>query len=138
MEMKSDLSRDLVNRMIDEIQNKKNIELCDEIFSEAFINHTPPPGFSNNRDGMRQLFSMVHVGFPDGHISIEDQISDGSKVWTRKTFTGTHTGVFGSIPPSGKVVTYQVMDILSVENGKIAEHWSILDRLSLFRPLGVI
>jgi steroid delta-isomerase-like uncharacterized protein len=137
-QMKSGSCRDLVNRMIEEIQNNKHIELCDELFSENFINHTPPPGIASNRDGMRQLFSMMHTAFPDGHISIADQISDGSKVWTRKTFSGTHTGAFRNIPPTGKTITYEVVDILTIENGKMTQHWSVVDRLNLFQQLGAI
>jgi predicted ester cyclase len=136
--MKSDPSRDLVNRMIEEIQNNKRIELCDELFAENFINHTPSPNIANDRSGMRRLFSLVHTAFPDGRIAISDQISDGSKVWTRKTFSGTHTGAFGNVPPTGKLVTYEVIDILAVEDGKMIGHWSVVDRLNLFQQLGVI
>jgi predicted ester cyclase len=136
--MERDKSRDLVNLMIEEIQNKGNIDLVDEIFSEDFVNHHPPANISNDRNGMRQLFSMIYAAFPDGRITIGDQISDGKKVWTRKSFRGTHTGNFGSIQPSGKVITYQVIDILGIEGGKITEHWSVLDRYSLLQQLGVI
>ncbi len=128
----------LINLMIDEIQNKQNLDLCDEVFAEDFINHTPPANITNDRAGMRQLFSMTHKAFPDGHIVVNDQISDGIKVWSRKTFTGTHTDDFASVPASGKIISYEVMDILVVENGKMTEHWSVLDRLDLFRQLGVI
>jgi predicted ester cyclase len=131
-------NKDLVNRMIEEIQNRKNIALCDEIFSEAFVNHTPPRGLPADRDGMRRLFAMTHAGFPDGRIVVEDQTVAGDKVWTRKTFTGTHTGVFACAAPTGKVVTYQVMDILAVRDGRIVEHWSAVDRLDLFRQLGLM
>jgi hypothetical protein len=54
--MTAEQSKDLVNRMIEEIQNKKNIDLCDELFSDAFVNHTPPKGIAADRNGMRQLF----------------------------------------------------------------------------------
>jgi len=47
--------RDVVNRMIEEIQIGKKIELCEEIFSEAFVNHTPTPGIPADCEGMRQL-----------------------------------------------------------------------------------
>ena len=87
---------------------------------------------------MRQLFSMTHTAFPDGRILIEDQISDGDRVWTRKLFTGTHTGLFGSISPTGNTITYRVMDILTVKDEKMTEHWSVVDRLDLFQQLGVI
>jgi predicted ester cyclase len=136
--MSPEQSRDLVNRMIEGIQNNKNIALCDELLSDVFVNHTPPQGIADDREGMRRLFPMMHAGFPDGRISIEDQVAESGRVWTRKTFTGTHTGVFAGVAPTGKVVTYQVIDILAVQNGKITEHWSVLDRLDLFLQLGLI
>jgi len=135
--MQSCSSRDIVNLMIEEIQNNKHVELCDELFSEDFINHTPPPGVANDRDGMRQIFSMIHDAFPDGRLQVLDQISDGNKVWTRKTFTGTHSGAFRGIAPTGRTVTYEVIDILAIENGKMTQHWSIVDRLSFLQQLGV-
>jgi predicted ester cyclase len=135
--MTAEQSKDLVNRMIEEIQNKKNIDLCDELFSDAFVNHTPPKGIAADRNGMRQLFSTVHAGFPDGRISIEDQVCGSGRVWTRKTFAGTHTGVFAGVGPTGKVVTYRVIDILAVHGGKITEHWHVVDRLDLFQQLGL-
>ena len=136
--MNSEQSRSIVHRMIEEIQNQKRIELCHELFSETFVNHTPTPGVAPDRDGMRQLFSMVHTGFPDGHVSIEDQLAQGTRVWTRKTFSGTHTGVFAGVAPTGKMMTYQVVDILVLRNDKIIEHWSVLDRLDLFQQLGLV
>jgi len=136
--MNPDSNRDLVNRMIEEIQNNKRLELCDELFAENFINHTPPPNIPNDRDGIRRLFAMTHTAFPDGRIVVADQISDANKVWTRKTFSGTHTGAFGTIPPTGKLITYEVMDILEIENGKMTQHWSVVDRLNLFQQLGVM
>jgi len=134
----SDADRHLVNRMIEEIQNRKRIEVVDEIFSENFLNHTPPRGYSSDRDGMRQLFAMMNVAFPDGGIRVDDQVSSAGKVWTRKTFSGTHTGALGSYAPTGNKVTYTVVDILEVRRGEIVEHWSLLDQLSLLRQLGVL
>jgi predicted ester cyclase len=132
-------SLEIVNRMIEEIQNEKRLDMVDELFSETFINHTPASNTPGNRDGMRQVFAMMHKAFPDGRITVDDQISDGRKVWTRKSFRGTHTGGdFGSVAPSGKVITYQIIDVLAVEDGKITAHWSVLDRLDLYRQLGLI
>ncbi len=135
--MSDQLTIDLVNRMIEEIQNNKKIELVDEIFAVSFVNHSPPPNVSGDRAGMRHLFAMVHTGCPDGRIVVKDQISDGHKVWTRKIFTGTHTGDFAGVGPTGKVITYEVVDILAVEKGKITEHWSVVDRFELFQQLGL-
>lgn len=53
--MHPDQSREIVNRMIEGIQNKKNIALCDELFSDDIVNHTPPPGISADREGTLPL-----------------------------------------------------------------------------------
>jgi predicted ester cyclase len=134
----SDANRDLVNRMIEEIQNRKNIELVDEIFSENFLNHSPLRGLPNDRGGMRQMFSMIHVAFPDGVVTVEDQVSSDNKVWTRKTFSGTHTGSLRGTAPTGNKVTYEVFDILKMQDGKIVEHWGLGDQLSLLRQIKAI
>jgi predicted ester cyclase len=134
----SDPNSNLVNLMIEEIQNRKNIDLVDEIFAESFLNHTPLRGISSDRSGMRQLFLMTYIAFPDGAISVEDQISNENKVWTRKSFSGTHTGPLGSMAATGKKVIYKVVDILTIRDGKIIEHWSLVDQLSLLRQIGVI
>ena len=134
-ERMSDANIDLVNLMIEEIQNRKNIELVDEIFAKDFVNHSPVRGFPNDRSGMRQLFSLIHVAFPDGVLVVEDQASSENKVWTRKSFSGTHTGPLGDIAATGNKVTYEVFDILKIQNGKITEHWGLGDRLSLLRQI---
>jgi predicted ester cyclase len=131
-------NRDLVNRMIQEIQNQKNVALVDELFSEDFINHTPVRGISTDRNGMRQLFSMTHIAFPDGALIVEDQASSADKVWTRKTFSGTHTGPLANTAPTGNKVAYTVFDILTIRDGRIVEHWGLADRLSLLGQLGVL
>jgi predicted ester cyclase len=136
--MGADENRRVVNLMIQQIQNDKRLELCDVLFSEAFVNHTPAAGVSNDRAGMRQIFSRTHAGFPDGRVVVEDQIAEGDRVWTRKTFTGTHTGPFAGVAPTGKRVRYEVVDILVVRGGKLSEHWAIVDRLDIAEQLGLI
>jgi steroid delta-isomerase-like uncharacterized protein len=135
--MATDPATRLVNLMIEEIQNNQRLERCDELFAEDFVDHTPAPGAPSGRDGMREIFARTHIGFPDGRITVEDQISDGHRVWTRKVFTGTHTGDFAGLAPTGRVITYRVMDVLAVRDGKLTEHWSVVDRLDVRRQLGL-
>jgi predicted ester cyclase len=42
------------------------------------------------------------------------------------------------IPPTGKHVTINVIDIVRIVNGRIAEHWSVVDQLGLMQQLGVL
>ncbi|WP_340149345.1 ester cyclase [uncultured Sneathiella sp.] len=136
--MPSDHATEVVNRMIEEIQNRGNIALVDELFAADFVNHSARPDMPQGRDGMRQLFSGMRDAFTDGRIEILDQISDGRKVWTRKKFSGTHTGQFHGAAPTGRTASYEVIDIILVEDNEIKEHWSVLDRLDFLRQVGLL
>jgi predicted ester cyclase len=136
--MNTAANRDLVNRMIEEIQNRKNLALVDEIFAERFVNHSTVRGVPPDRSGMRDLFALIHAAFPDGRMVVEDQTASNDKVWTRKVFSGTHMGPLGTLAPTGNKVTYTVFDILRVDGGQFVEHWGLVDRHGLLSQIGAI
>jgi predicted ester cyclase len=54
------------------------------------------------------------------------------------TMRGTQQGALGSIPPTGKQVAVSTIDIVRIEGGKIAEEWSIDDRLGMLQQLDIV
>ena len=66
---------------------------------------------------------------------MEDLLADEDKVIARWTFTGTHKGQFFNIRPSGKKVTYPIIAIYRIVDGKIAEDWHIFHTLGLWQQL---
>jgi steroid delta-isomerase-like uncharacterized protein len=109
----------------------------DELMSPDFVNHTPmgmPPG----AEGAKLFMAMLWAGLPDCQATIHQQIAEGEYVVTRKTLTGTHTGDFMGVPPTGKRVNMEVIDILQVRNGKIVSHSGMVDQMGLMQQLGVI
>jgi steroid delta-isomerase-like uncharacterized protein len=94
---------------------------------------SPPTG----RADFAYLFGFMNA-FPDSRVTIDDMIAEGDQVVTKKTFRGTHEGEFAGIPPTGKTVELQFVDIMRVHNGKIVEHWNCIDQLSFMQQLGVI
>jgi predicted ester cyclase len=87
---------------------------------------------------VKQLFGMLRGAFPDLHAEIQDQTADGDKVWTRKTFKGTHRGDFMGIPPTGKEVAWDVIDIVRMRDGQFIEHWNVVDAMGLMAQLGAV
>jgi steroid delta-isomerase-like uncharacterized protein len=79
---------------------------------------------------------MIFTAFPDVRATIHDQTAEGDKVWTRKTFHGTHLGPFMGVPPTGRKIAVDVMDVFRIEDGKLAEHWGISDMLGLMQQIG--
>ena len=69
---------------------------------------------------------------------IHDQLTDGDKVATRKTFHGTHQGPLMDIKPTGREVAWDVIDIVRVRDGKMVEHWNVVDTMALMQQLGAV
>ncbi len=78
-------------------------------------------------------------GFPDLRLSVEAAVGDGDLVAQRIHFAGTHTGVFQGLPPTGKQVTFEGLELnRHGEDGRVVEHWFQLDALSLLQQLGLM
>ena len=80
----------------------------------------------------KQVIAWLRAAFPDLHAVIHEQIAEGDKVMTRKTFCGTHRGEFRGVSPTGRQVS---IDIVRIANGQMVEHWSAIDWLGLMQQL---
>ncbi|HEX5923633.1 MAG TPA: ester cyclase [Baekduia sp.] len=77
-------------------------------------------------------------GFPDLHLEVQDSSADEGMVAQRILFTGTHSGPFRGLPPTGRTVRFSGLEINRMVDGQVAEHWFQLDTLTLFEQLGLL
>jgi predicted ester cyclase len=129
-------------RFIEEVWNKGNLDVVEEIVSPGIIFHSPP-GTPPGWEGMKQLVASFRAAFPDVCLTVEDQIAERDRTVARLTITGTHRGSFRShlktLMPTGKRISIQVMDIFGHDaNGKLAECWSGFDVFGMLQQLGAI
>jgi steroid delta-isomerase-like uncharacterized protein len=134
--MPTEDNKALVSYYIDEVWNKQNLAVIDDLIVEGYVQHIPgvPPG----RAGVKQFFTLIRQAFPDARMTIEDLIAEGDRVVWRWTIRGTHTGTFRGIPPTNKPILITGMSILRVENGRFVESWGEQDNLGLMQQLGAI
>jgi steroid delta-isomerase-like uncharacterized protein len=125
--MNAESNKLLVRRLIDEAQSNGNLAVVDELLADDFVDHSPFPGLPPTRDGVKTLFGYLRSAFPDLHVRIDEQVADSEKVVTRKTFIGTHGGEFMGVPSSGRPVSFEVIDIMTLHEGKICEHRVVFD-----------
>ena len=128
----------LFERVIEEVFNKGDLAVADEIIATDFIENDPMPGQESGLTGLKAMVGVFRTAFPDIHITIEDLIAEGAKVVGRVTTHGTHKGEFAGIPPTGKHVTVKEIHIVRIVNGKAAEHWGIEDTLGMMQQLGAV
>ncbi len=128
-----------MRRFYDEAFSKGKLSVVDELTDRNFVDHEPPPaGFKSGIEGVKQIITALRAGFPDMQVAVNDVVSHGDKVWSRATMTGTHKGSFMNIPPTGKRVSFEAMDIVRFSGGKAIEHWGVADNLGLLTQLGAI
>ena len=127
----------VIVRMLIEAINKRNLGLLDGLIAQDFCYHAQ----SNNIQGLdviKQVIKNEVKGFPDLHVVIKDIVAEGDKVWVRLEQTGTHTGEFRELSPTGKKTIYATAAIWRIAKGKIVEGSGVYDMLDFYKQIGVI
>lgn len=126
----------VVRRNTEQVQGKGDFELFEELFADDFVDHTPQPGTTADKDGVRVLYRRLRDAFPDFRPEIHWQTVDGDVVTTFKTYHGTHRGDFLGIAPTGRTVSFDTVDAMRVRDGRIVEHWGVANLYSVIGQLG--
>lgn len=120
-----------------EVFNEGKLDLIDEFLSEDFVEHGElPPGVPPGRDGLRVFVVALKAAFPDFHYEILQQHQDGDMHIGYIRASGTMTGDFMGMPPSGKSASWDEVHIGRMAGGKVVEHWEVVDRLGMLQQLG--
>ncbi len=126
-------------RRLYDLINAGDVDGFDQVLAADFVEHEETPGLAPTREGVMEFFRMYIAAFPDLRFDPEDMLSSGDKVVTRARATGTHEGEFMGMPPTGKRVDAQLIDIVRFgDDGLAHEHWGVFDALAMMQQLGVV
>lgn len=131
----SEEAKAVVRKNTEKVQGEGNWALFDELFADDFVDHTPQPGVTADKDGVRVLYKGLRTAFPDFHAEIHWQSVEGDLVTTYKVYHGTHLGAFLGISPTGRKVHFETVDAMRVRRGKITDHWGVGNLYSLVQQL---
>lgn len=142
-QLSAEESRNLATfrRLVGEGLSKGMPEIVDELLEPTSIDHQYyGPGYPLGRDGVKALVAILHTAMPDFHSEIRDVVAVGDKTWGRVKSSGTNTGPYQGLPPTGRKVEIDVMDIIRYDpaTGKVVEHWGISDNLDLLNDMGLL
>jgi predicted ester cyclase len=121
-----------------EVFNQGNFGLIDELIAPDFVEHYAQPGVPPTRDGFMQLAIALRSAFPDVHYTVEDAIEAGDKIVHRLAASGTMKGDFLGMPATGTRATWTEIHIGRVADGRLVEHWGLVDQLGMFVQLGIV
>lgn len=137
--MSTEENKAVVRRYHEEIFNKGNLAVADEVFDSNYLNSVlDQMGLPRGPEGFKQYATMIRTAFPDFNLTIEDQVAEGDREVHRITGRGTHKGTFMDIPPTNKHIEISGIMIDRIIGGKVVESWAQVDVFGIMQQLGVI
>ena len=134
--MATEENKELVRRYLKAF-NDRDHDTLSEVLAEDVVEH----GVSDELRGLEDIMDFLDTHFeifPDYTGSTEAVIAEGDTVVVRYSASGTHTGEYQGIDPTGHTVEWTGVGIYRVEDDEIADIWLEEDRLGLLEQLEVV
>lgn len=127
----------LVERLFDEIINRGNLEIADELIAPDYVAHGPM-GELRGIEAFKELVRMWPAAVPDVHCAIENWFESGEMAAWNVHVTGTHTREMMGIPATGRSLEYVTPNIGRFANGKAAERWADQGMFHFLTQIGAL
>jgi predicted ester cyclase len=108
----------------------------DELVAEDEVHHWGIQGDTTDLAAFNERWGLFLAAFPDLRFTVDQVAAEGDLAATLWTATGTQSGEWQGIAPTGKEVSWTGINVFRIECGKIAESWGEADHLTLRRELG--
>jgi steroid delta-isomerase-like uncharacterized protein len=133
-----DANKQLVERFYEEVWARGNVDFATEVFSDDYVRHDLRPGqAAPGAAGQARIAEQFRQAFPDLQWRIDLVLGEADLVAGRWTASGTHTGSWGGLPPTGKRVEFSGVNIFRFgDDGRVVEIWNHRDDLGLMDQLG--
>jgi steroid delta-isomerase-like uncharacterized protein len=136
----SEENKALIRRYMDAIDANEsdNWNFLEEFLGPEFVSHGGlPPGVSSDLEGMKQAAELFRQASPGKHV-IVDQIAEDDRVVTRIRGSGQHVGDHLGVPASGAELEVEGVVIHRIKDGKIVEHWALVDMATFLQQAGAL
>jgi predicted ester cyclase len=135
MSDQTETNKSVLRRLFDEVINGRNYAVIDELFAPDYVNHGPFPPAAPDLPSLKKFFAATPRAFPDLQTELQEVIAEGDLVAYRAIVRGTHRGEFAGMKPTGRQLSITEINISRFRDGKMVEHWAVLDEASMLRQL---
>ncbi|MCB1909702.1 MAG: ester cyclase [Rhodocyclaceae bacterium] len=130
-------NHDALSDFIEVVFNRGDTEAADGYFEPSLVDHAPWPDQPATVAGFKAGLAELRSSFPDLRMVLERTVVEGDLVVGHCTMSGTHLGEFMGAAPSGRTFSVEAIDIVRMRDGRIAEHWGVVDEAGIARQLGL-
>lgn len=132
--MSTETNMKLVRQWVEQVWNSGDMESISRFQPPSFVNE----GSVSNIEEAKQWHLNNRSVFPDIRYSIDEMFASDDRVVLRWTAKATHLGtLWGMIPPTNRIIAWNGMHMLRLEDGKITEIWAVQNTSSQLQQMGV-
>jgi steroid delta-isomerase-like uncharacterized protein len=126
----------LVRRFYDELWNRWDDLAVDDVLHEDFTFRGSLGTETRGRDEWRSYRDAIRAGSSDFHNEIVTLVAHGDHAAARLSYTGTHTGDLGGLPPTGRCFSYAGAAFFTGDARQLTSAWVLGDLTAMREQLG--
>jgi len=128
-----------VRELTEHVWNRRQLDRIPEFYAPGYVaDYRPYAPVRQGHAAIRAMVERAWEAFPDYHEELHEVIAEGTVVVARFKISGTQTGTWGVLPPSGRPVQFDEIVILEFRDRKVVHQRGVADNLTALRQLGVI
>lgn len=116
----------LVQQFIDQIWNNQAFEKLDSFLHPDFKDYSLLPMLPPDKEGTKKWIISTGEAF-EHHSTIETQVTEGTQSMVKIKMALKHIGTWRGIEPTGIELVTNGYRHFTLANGKIIEHWALID-----------
>ncbi len=125
-----------------ETYNAHDLDGFAEVLADDVVFEAPGGMRGEGKAACVEFFGSWLGAFPDAHVEVHGLHLVDDVAVEEGTFTGTHNGVLhgpmGDVPPTGRSVRVDYIQVLRFRDGKHVSFNLMFDRLEMLEQLGLI
>lgn len=104
-----------------------DLEAVDSFFTPDYVAHLTGSDMTGGHQAIRGFVAGLRRAFPDVTVEVEILVEADDRIGWQRTLRATHLHAFRGFPATGQVVVWRDMVTSRIQEGLIAEDWSISD-----------
>lgn len=94
------------------------------------------PGWVHGFEAALQNYlRVVAPAFSEMSVELLETLEQGALATVRQRISARHTGELLGVPPTGRRVTYEALDMVRIERGRIVWRWLLINLWGLVKLL---
>jgi predicted ester cyclase len=120
----SEQNKEIVRAYYAEVLNGRDLDAVANYFADERM-----------VEGVRRGCFSYLTAFPDLHVSLDELLAEGDRVFLRSTMTGTHDGEYKGIPPTGRHIAAESAEVFRIADRKFVGYWCLANVAGIMRQL---